>query len=47
MRLAVAEFFKNVKDARPAPSTTDESMEFENYFLIQPKSHKCNIIIKS
>jgi hypothetical protein len=46
IRLAVAEFFRNVKDASPAPTTTNESMEFENYFLIQPKAHKCEIIIK-
>jgi len=45
IRLVVAEFFRNVRDVRPAPGTTKESMELENYFLVQPRSHKCEIII--
>lgn len=39
-------FFKECPSAVLAPETTDETMEFENYFLIAPKSHKCEIIIE-
>ncbi|KAK4981041.1 hypothetical protein LTR28_007969 [Elasticomyces elasticus] len=36
-------FFKRCPEAVLAPATTDESMEFVNYFLIAPKSHRCLI----
>ncbi|TKA71971.1 hypothetical protein B0A49_05334 [Cryomyces minteri] len=36
-------FLKQIPDATLSPTTTDESMEFENYFLIAPKSHCCQI----
>jgi hypothetical protein len=45
IRLAVTEFVRNVEDVRSAPGTTDESMEFGNYFLVQPRAHTCDIII--
>ena len=38
-------FFKTCATARLAPSTTDSSMDFENYFLIAPRSHKCEILL--
>ena len=38
-------FFKTCPTARLAASTTDESMEIENYFLIAPKSHRCEIVL--
>lgn len=44
LRLAAAEFFRHCKGAILAPSTTAESMEMENFFLIAPQSHRCNIV---
>jgi cytochrome P450 len=41
MRYAVAHFFRNCAGARLASSTTSESMEMPNFFLISPKSGKC------
>ena len=29
------------------PSCTDEIMEMENYFLITPRSHRCEIMLKA
>lgn len=46
LRLGAALFFRRNKAAEVAPSTTPESMEFENYFLISPISHKCMIQLK-
>jgi cytochrome P450 len=46
MRYAVALFLRECKGAKLAPSTTDESMEMENYFVITPKSHTCEITLK-
>merc|ERR1712093_319600 len=44
MSMAAAVFFRELgTTARIAPETTAESMRFENYFLIAPKSHKCII----
>jgi hypothetical protein len=31
---------------RLAPSPTPESMEFENFFLIAPKAHRCDIMLE-
>jgi len=45
LRLAAATFFRECKGARLAPATTDESMTIENYFLISPKGHACEIIV--
>jgi hypothetical protein len=33
--------------ARLARSCTDDSMEMENYFLIAPKSHHCEITLEA
>ena len=43
LQLSIYLFMKECKGARLASSTTDESMEIENYFLIMPKSHRCEI----
>lgn len=43
LRYAVAFMFREMKGVKLAPSTTPESMEFENFFLIAPKAHKCEI----
>jgi len=40
LRMGVYEFFTECPQIRIAPSITDDSMEFENYFLITPKSCK-------
>lgn len=45
LRLATAIFFRECKGARLAPGTTAEMMEVENYFLIAPKSHRCEIAL--
>lgn len=47
LRLATAEFFRRCRGARLAPSTTAQSMEMENFFLIAPQSHRCDILIDS
>ncbi|KAL3462838.1 cytochrome P450 [Aspergillus heterothallicus] len=44
LRLAAAEFFRECRGVRLAPSATWESMEPENYFLIAPRGHKCEIM---
>ena len=45
LRLAAAVFFRECKGAKLAPSTTDASMDIENFFLIAPKGHQCEIVI--
>lgn len=45
LRLATAAFFRKCPKARLAPSTTPESMEIENAFLIAPVAHACKIVI--
>ncbi|KAH7087218.1 cytochrome P450 [Paraphoma chrysanthemicola] len=46
LRYAVAFFFRECKGMGLAPSTTPESMEFENFFLIAPKAHRCEITFR-
>ncbi|KAF1836653.1 cytochrome P450 [Decorospora gaudefroyi] len=43
LRYAVAFFFRECRGVRLAAKTTTESMAFENYFLIAPKAHRCEI----
>ncbi|CAI6332173.1 unnamed protein product [Periconia digitata] len=43
MRYAVAFMFRECKGLKLAPSTTPETMEFENFFLITPKGHRCDV----
>lgn len=45
LRLATSEFFRDFKNARLAARTTEQSMEMENFFLIAPKSHRCEVIL--
>ena len=45
LTLGVFRFFKECPHAKLAASTTEESMEIENYFLIAPKSHRCEIYL--
>lgn len=46
LRHATCLFFKECVGARLAEETTDASMEMENYFLIVPKAHKCDITLR-
>jgi cytochrome P450 len=45
LRLASAEFFRECKGARLGAGTTEESMELENYFLVTPRGHKCEVVL--
>lgn len=47
LRYAVAFFFRECRGIKLAPRTTPESMEFENFFLIAPKAHRCEITLKN
>ena len=44
LRLAAAGFFRECRGVRLAPSATWESMKPENYFLISPSGHRCEIM---
>ncbi|KAL4862463.1 hypothetical protein BDV12DRAFT_203048 [Aspergillus spectabilis] len=44
LRLAVAEFFRECPGVKLAGTVTSESMEFENYFLIAPRGHACEVV---
>jgi cytochrome P450 len=45
LRLAAALFFRELKGAKLASSTTDKVMDVENYFLIAPRGHKCEMTL--
>ncbi|OCL06375.1 cytochrome P450 [Glonium stellatum] len=45
LRLAAALFFKEFTGANIAPSMSPSDMEMENYFLVAPKNHKCEILL--
>lgn len=45
LRYGAAEFFRRCPNASLASDTTDASMELENYFLVAPVTHRCNIVI--
>jgi hypothetical protein len=45
LRLATFAFFKQYHNARLAASTTPASMEMENFFLIAPKAHVCEVML--
>ncbi|KAL3495450.1 cytochrome P450 [Aspergillus germanicus] len=44
LRLAAAEFFRQCTGVRLAPSVSWETMKPENYFLIAPRGHQCEIV---
>ncbi|KAI7270789.1 cytochrome P450 monooxygenase-like protein [Hortaea werneckii] len=47
LRLAAAEFFRQIsKDVTLSSSCTAECMEQENYFLIAPAGHRCEVVLK-
>lgn len=43
LTLGAFKFFKQCPSAALSKTTTEESMEIENYFLIAPKSHRCEV----
>jgi len=43
LRLSAAEFFRECRGARLCESVTEKSMEMENFFLISPRGHRCDI----
>jgi cytochrome P450 len=43
--LGTISFFEAYPTARVAPQMTDDGMEFENFFLIAPKGHKCLVVL--
>ncbi|KAK5164044.1 uncharacterized protein LTR77_010135 [Saxophila tyrrhenica] len=43
LRLAALLFLQAFPEAKIAPSTTEKSMEMENFFLIRPAGHKCEV----
>jgi hypothetical protein len=46
IRVATALFFREWRGvARLAPETTPETMAMENYFLVAPSAHRCEIVI--
>ncbi|KXH33616.1 TRI11 protein [Colletotrichum simmondsii] len=45
LRLAVAVLFRECRDLRMAPVMTDEMMEMENFFMISPVGHKCEVTL--
>ncbi|KAF6811627.1 cytochrome p450 [Colletotrichum sojae] len=45
LRLAVAELFRRCEGLRLAPETTDAAMEMENYFVMCPVGHKCEVTL--
>lgn len=47
LQLATFCFFKRFPTMRLASTTSDESMEFENYFLIAPKAHRCEVTLQA
>ncbi|KAI7161010.1 cytochrome P450 monooxygenase-like protein [Hortaea werneckii] len=47
LRLAAVGFFRQIsKNAMLSPSCTKECMEQENYFLIAPAGHRCEVVLK-
>ncbi|KAJ9656959.1 hypothetical protein H2201_008362 [Coniosporium apollinis] len=45
MALAAATFFRECPTARLSSAMTDDMMELENYFLVAPKGHKCEVVM--
>ena len=46
LRYATSMFFRECKGMRLGLNTTPESMDLENYFVIIPKGHKCEVTLK-
>lgn len=46
LRLAAAVFFRKCRGARLADSMTDDMMEMQNFFLISPAGHRCDVTLR-
>jgi cytochrome P450 len=46
LRYATAFFFRECKGIKLGARTTPETMEFENFFLVTPKSHRCEVTLR-
>ncbi|KAK7191545.1 cytochrome P450 [Paraphaeosphaeria sporulosa] len=46
LRYATAMFFRECKGIKLGARTTPDTMEFENFFLVTPKSHRCEITLR-
>jgi len=46
LRYATAIFFRECVGMQLSLHTTPESMELENYFVIVPKAHKCEVTFR-
>ncbi|KAK1993525.1 cytochrome P450 [Colletotrichum falcatum] len=46
LRLATAIFFRNCSGIRLADNMTDELMAMENFFLVSPRGHCCNVTLR-
>lgn len=47
LQLGTYTYFEECSQAVIASTTTDESMEFVNHFLITPKGEKCEVTMLS
>lgn len=47
MRLAAVHFPRERSGEQLFPSVIEESMEWENYCLIKPKTHQCEVILQA
>jgi len=46
LRYATAFLFRECKGMRIAPSMPADCMDLENYFVIVPKGHKCEVTLQ-
>ncbi|KAK1956042.1 cytochrome P450 [Colletotrichum sublineola] len=46
LRLATAIFFRNCRGVRLADNMTDNMMEMQNFFLISPVGHHCDVTLR-
>ncbi|TDZ17285.1 putative sterigmatocystin biosynthesis P450 monooxygenase STCB [Colletotrichum orbiculare MAFF 240422] len=45
LRLAAAVLFRRCRGLRSAPDMTDDVMEMENFFMIAPRGHRCDVVL--
>ncbi|KAK2026302.1 cytochrome P450 [Colletotrichum zoysiae] len=45
LRLATAIFFRDCRGVRLADNMTDDMMEMENFFLVSPAGHRCDVTL--
>ncbi|GKT52221.1 putative sterigmatocystin biosynthesis P450 monooxygenase stcF [Colletotrichum spaethianum] len=47
LRLATATFFRKCRGVKLADNMTDDMMEMQNFFLISPAGHHCDVTLRS